>query len=202
MKTPLWLWILLFVLAGFTVATYGRRTAAEALALARADSLAWAQERHDELEGERNDARAALALEVSRNDWTRDSLAGVAAEAESRSQVNLDALAAVLADTAAVPVPDAVRLVVRRAITGLQNEQDVCQLRLMTCEATRVLLGARIRVDSISLIEKDSLLVQYRFQLDDAIAHRRRPAGVLRWVERGLVVYAIVRLGTELLGGR
>ena len=188
------------VLMGGKVLTMDvQNSRAEALAVARADSLEWARERHDSLELERDAARADLVAAVAERDRTRDSLVGAAAEADSRSRDALGRLAAILEDSAAVP--DTVRVVVRAAIGGLGRQRDVCRARLRTCAATRLLLDRRIRADSASLAEKDGLLVEYQGQLHDALARRRRPAGVLRWAERGLVVYAIIRLGSDLLGG-
>ncbi len=199
MRAPVWVWALAAVLAAFSVWSYGNGRAAEALALARADSLTWARERHDSLEVERDAARADLAVAVASRDRTRDSLVEAAAEADGRSRAALGRLAAILEDSSAVP--DTVRVVVRAAIGGLERQRDVCRARLGNCEATRLLLAGRIRADSASLTEKDGLLIEYQGQLHDALARRRRPAGVLRWAERGLVVYAIIRLGSDLLGG-
>ncbi len=193
-------WALLVLAAWAAIAQYGNARAAEALALARADSISWAQERHDSLEVERDSLRQKLQEAVVAHDVERDSLQVVAQEADSSSQANLGRLAAILADTTAGRgIPDTVRIVVVRAIESLEEERDVCGLRLRTCGATRLLLESRIRIDSTSLLEKDSLLFAFQFQLKDAIKHRRRPAGILRWVERGLAAYTIVRVGLDLL---
>lgn len=192
-------WVIVVLAAIGWVKSYGNERAAEALALARADSIVWAQERHDSIEVERDSVRAALALEVARNDHDRDSLARVAVVADSSSQVNLGRLAAILADTTNAAVPDTVRVVIREAVEGLERERDVCQAQLRLCGATRLLLVMRARTDSASIVEKDSLLVQFGVQLEDAIRHRRQPAGLLRWLERGLVGYAILRIGADIL---
>ena len=190
-------WALVILAAIGWVRSYGNERAAEALALARADSIVWAQDRHDSLEVSRESVRQALEAAVQGHDRARDSLP-LAVQAESRSRVNLGRLAAILADTGTA-ISDTVRVVVREAIEGLEEERDVCRARLGTCEATRLLLENRIRIDSTSLLEKDSLLFAFNEQLADAIKHRRWPAGILRWAERGLVLYAIIRLGTDLL---
>lgn len=192
-------WVIVVLAAIGWVKSYGNERAAEALALARADSIAWAQERHDSLEVERDSVRAVLALEVARNDRGRDSLLRIAVKADSSSQASLARLAGFLADASDVAVPDTVRVVIREAIEGLDRERNVCQAQLRLCGATRLLLALRVRTDSASIIEKDSLLVQFGVQLEDAIRHRRRPAGLLRWLERGLVGYAIIRIGADLL---
>ncbi len=195
-------WALVALAAIGWVRCYGDSRANEALAIARADSIGWAQDRHDSIEVVRDSVRAVVALGVARNDSTADSLRGAAVQADSSSRVNLGLLAAILADTGNVSVPDTVRVIVREAVAGLEEARNVCEARLRTCRATRLLLVTRIVVDSSSIIEKDSLLAAFRFQLEDAIKHRRRPAGVLRWAERGLVAYAILRIGTGLLGTR
>lgn len=186
-------WALVVLAAIGWVRSYGNGRAAEALALARADSIVWAQERHDSIEVVRDSVRQELEAAVQVHDGRADSLQVVARGAEDRSRANLGRLAAILDDTAAA-IPDTVLIVVREAIEGLEEERDVCRARLGTCAATRLLLESRIRIDSTSLLEKDSLLFAFQFQLEDAIGHRRRPAGILRWVERGLAVYAILRL--------
>jgi hypothetical protein len=194
-------WALVALAAIGWVRCYGDARASEALALARADSLAWAQERHDSLEVGRDSLRAELAQGVAAHDSTADSLRGVARRADSSSRINLGRLAAILADTADAAVPDTVRVIVREVVAGLEEARNVCEARLRTCRATRLLLASRIRTDSASIAEKDLLLVEFGAQLEDAIEHRRRPAGVLRWLERGLVAYAILRIGSDLLGG-
>ncbi len=194
-------WALVALAAIGWVRCYGDSRANEALAIARADSIGWAQDRHDSIEVVRDSVRAVVTLAVARNDRSRDSLARIAVQADSSSQVNLGRLAAILADTTDAAVPDTVRIIVRVAIAGLEDARDVCEARLRTCRATRLLLVTRIVVDSTSIAEKDSLLIEFQSQLEDAIKHRRRPAGILRWAERGLVAYAILWIGSELLGG-
>lgn len=194
-------WALVALAAIGWVRCYGDARANEVLALARADSIAWAQERHDSLEVERDSVRTVLALEVARNDRDSDSLRRVAVQADSSSRVNLGRLAAILADTADAAVPDTVRVIVREVVGALERERNVCQAQLRLCGATRLLLVVRLRTDSASIVEKDSLLGEFQSQLEDAIKHRRRPAGLLRWAERGLVAYAILRIGADLLGG-
>ncbi len=195
-------WALVALASIGWVRCYGDARANEALAVARADSIGWAQERHDSIEVVRDSVRAVVALAVTRNDHARDSLAGVAVSADSSSQINLGRLAAILADTADAAVPDTVRVIVREVVGALERERNVCQAQLRLCGATRLLLVVRLRTDSASIAEKDSLLDAFQSQLEDAIKHRRRPAGLLRWAERGLVVYAILRIGAELLGTR
>ncbi len=194
-------WALLVLSAIAAVKLYGDNRANEALALARADSIAWAVERHDSLEVERDSARAVLIVAVARHDMTSDSLRGVTVRAESRSRANLGRLAAILADTAGVAVPDTVRVIVQEAIEGLEEERDVCQLRLRVCGETRLLLESRIRIDSTSLLEQDSLLLSFNAQLEDAIANRRRACGLICWGTRGAAVYGIAELIAKLAGG-
>lgn len=195
-------WTLVALAAIGWVKCYGDARANEVLALARADSIAWAQERHDSLEVERDSVRAILAVAVARHDSTADSLRGVAVRADKRSRADLGRLAVILADTTDTAVPDTVRVVIRKAIAGLEEARSVCDARLRTCRATRLLLASRIRTDSASIAEKDSLLTEFGVQLEDAIKHRRRPAGILRWAERGLVLYGIIRIGSDLLGSK
>lgn len=193
-------WALLGLAAIGWVRSYGNERAAEALALARADSIFWAQERHDSLELERDSARQELEAAVQEHDIVEDSLRGAAVGAESRSRVNLGLLAAILADTAP-GLTDTVRIVVREAIEGLEEERDVCQLRLRTCGETRLLLESRIRIDSTSLLEQDSLLLSFNSQLEDAIANRRRACGLICWGTRGAALYGIVELIAKFGGG-
>ncbi len=188
-------WVLLVLSATAAVKLYGDNRANEALALARADSIAWALERHDSLEVERDSVRAVLTVAVARHDSTADSLRGVAVRADGRSRANLGRLAAILADAA---VPDTVRVIVREAIEGLKEERDVCQLRLRVCGETRLLLESRIRIDSTSLLEQDSLLLSFNAQLEDAIANRRRACGLICWGTRGAAVYGIAELIAKL----
>ncbi len=195
MKLPAWAWGALGLLGFLTVWSYGNSRAAEALALARADSLNWAVARHDSLEGSRDSARSALASSILAFDRTRDSLATVAEIAGRRSLVNLARLEDVLNDSMSV-IPDTVRIVVMETIEGLETERNVCQAQLSTCEATRLRLESRIMLDSTSLSEKDSLLGVYNVQLGDALKSRKRPAGPFRWLERGLAVFAIVTIVT------
>jgi len=199
MKAPAWLWGLVIGFGALAIWNYGNARAADALATARADSLATAAERHDALEVERDAARADLAAAVVEHDRDRDSLINVAGIADLRSRLNLAQLADVLHDSASV-IPDTVRIIVTRAIKGLEAERNVCRSQLSTCEVTRLILDARISADSASLNEKDGLLVQYQVQLKDAIAHRRRPAGVLQWAGRVLEAYAIFDIIKNLLG--
>ncbi len=193
-------WALLVLAAIASVKLYGDNRANEALALARADSLAWAQERHDSLELERDSVRQELEVAVQTHDRVRDSLQVLAHQAESRSRINLGRLAAILEDTATV-LPDTVRIVVREAIEGLAEERDVCGLRLGTCEATRLLFESRIRIDSTSLLAKDSLLLAFDDQLAEAIKHRRRACNIVCWGTRAAAVYGIVELIAKFAGG-
>lgn len=195
-------WALVVLAAVGWVRCYGDARANEALALARADSIVWAYERHDSLELERDSVRQELEAAVQAHDIVRDSLTGVAGRAESRSRANLGRLAAILVDTTAGrAIPDTVRIVIVRAIESLEEERDVCGLRLGTCEATRLLLESRIRTDSASLLGKDSLLVAFQFQLEDAIANRRRVCGLICWGTRAAALYGIVELIAKLAGG-
>ena len=93
-------------------------------------------------------------------------------------------------------MPDTVRVIVREAVEGLEQERNVCRTQLILCGATRLLLNRRVRADSASLAEKDRLLAEFQIQLGDALTHRRKPAGPLRWVERGLAITAIVMIVT------
>ena len=195
MKLPAWGWVALILAAVFSIWSYGNGRAAQALALARADSLNWAVARHDSLEGSRDSARTALASSILAFDRTRDSLATVAEVAGRRSRVNLARLEDVLNDSASV-IPDTVRIVVMETIEGLETERNVCQAQLSTCEETRLRLESRIMLDSTSISEKDSLLGVYNVQLGDALKNRKRPGGPLRWLERGLAVFAIVTIVT------
>ncbi len=195
-------WALVVLAAAGWVRSYGNERAAEALAVARADSIVWALARHDSLELNRDAVRLELEAAVQEHDVVRDSLVLVADSAESRSTVNLGRLAAILADTsAAAAIPDTIRIVVREAIAGLETERNVCQAQLRTCAATRILLETRIRVDSLSIAEKDSLLVAFDAQLADAIADRRSSCGVLCWGTRGAALYGIVALVANFAGG-
>lgn len=192
-------WALVILAAVGWVRCYGDARANEALALARADSIFWAQERHDSLEIERDSVRQELETAVQAHDIVRDSLRGVAVGAESRSRLNLGRLAAILADTAP-GLTDTVRIVVREAIEGLEEERDVCELRLRTCWATRLLLESRIRVDSTSLLEQDSLLLSFNAQLEDAIANRRRACGIVCWGTRAAAAYGILEIVRQFAG--
>jgi len=192
-------WALLVLSAIAAVKLYGDNRANEALAVARADSLAWAQERHDSLEFERDSVRQELEAAVQEHDIVRDSLRGAAVHAESRSRANLGRLAAILTDTAP-GLTDTVRIVVREAIEGLEEERDVCQLRLRTCGETRLLLESRIRIDSTSLLEQDSLLLSFNAQLEDAIANRRRACGLLCWGTRAAAAYGILEIVRQFAG--
>lgn len=193
-------WALLVLSAIAAVKLYGDNRANEALAVARADSLAWAQERHDSLEFERDSVRQELEAAVQEHDIVEDSLRGVAVRAENRSRANLGRLAAILADTAP-GLTDTVRIVVREAIEGLEEERDVCQLRLRACAETRLLLESRIRIDSTSLLEQDSLLLSFNAQLEDAIANRRRACGLVCWGTRGAALYGIAEVIAKFAGG-
>lgn len=198
-QVPVWLWAVLVAIAGFSIWSYGNGRAATALAEARRDSLATAAKQHAELELSRDSARVALATAVVAWDVERESLDTRAVQAETASEANLGALAAALADTSS-PVPDTIRVLVGAAIEGLEDERDVCRAQLVTCDETRILLETRIAIDSSSILEKDTLLVAYKDQLDDAIADRSKPAGVIRWTERALAAYGLVELVLRVVG--
>lgn len=192
---PLWVWGALGLLLAFGVWSYGNGRVSEALALARADSLLLAYARHESLEISRDSARLEVHRAVQAFDLARDSLVGVASTAESRSRANLGRLAAILEDSAS-RIPDTVRIVVREAIAGLEDQVRVCQVQLETCAQTRVRLEGRIAIDSSSIAEKDSLLRAYDLQLEDALRNRARPVGPLVWIVRGLAVLKIVEIVT------
>ena len=186
-------WALLILAAIAAVKLYGDNRANEALALARADSLAWAAERHDSLELQRDTFRDSLALADSSWAAERDSLQVVAQGVARRSRVNLGRLRALLADSA-VGIPDTVTIIVERALEGLEAERDVCRAELRTCDERVNLLQVRIQTDSSSIIEKDSLLAAFQFQLEDAIRHRRRTCGIVCWATRAAAAYGILEL--------
>ena len=195
-------WALVALAAIGWVRSYGNDRAATALAVARADSIAWALERHDSLEITADSLRQELSDSVVARDLERDSLVGVASSADRRSRANLGRLAAILADTAtAAAIPDTVRVIVIEAVEAVEAQRDVCFEQLSICAATRLLLEARIRVDSTSLNEKDELLVAFDAQLEDAIANRRRGCGLVCWSTRAAALYGIVELVAKFAGG-
>lgn len=195
-------WILAVGLVVGWVISYGDARAQEALAIAAFDSLRVSDARVQVLEIERQALRDSLASVIVSNDSIRAGLREDAQRAERRSRDARTRLAELLADTS--QVSDTTAAIVEEALEALDDELVTCQLTIDNCDETRVVLDRQVWSLGTSIVAKDSLLVQYRVQLEAAIGRQARPAGAQRWAERGLAVLGIFKAGeilVDLLNG-
>lgn len=190
-------WVLAVGLVVGWVKSYGDARAAQALALARFDSLQISDARVQELELARQELRDSLEEAVQAFNVERQALREVASRAERRSWANLARLEAVLADTASDP--DTLAAIVRETVAGLEEERDVCKAELLNCDSVAEARRLQLFSVSESLVAKDSLLGAYRIQLQAAIRNQAKPAGLIRWAERGLAVVGILKVGEVLV---
>lgn len=189
------------ILLVFSVWSYGNGRAARALSEARKDSLDLALSDHAELELERDSILVRLNASQARQDTIRDSLALLVDRADRRSEANLGALAAALADTV-TPIPDTIRVLVGETIAGLEDQTRLCRLEVASCDVKVSALESEAIILMRSRDEKDELLVASNDQLEAAIAAQGPPEGAfLLWIERGLAAFGLLKLIQGILGG-
>lgn len=182
------------------ISQYGDRRAAEALAQQRLEQLTAEREAKEASWLERDRVNASLDSALAGSQAIRDSLDVLYASADSSAQSDVQTLAPVLA---AIPeLPDSVLEQINRTIRGLEVQIGLCERRLTLRDSDKLLYQQQLVISDSTEGDLRGLLDEYEVQLNDAIKNRRRPAGVLRWVERGLAGYAIVDLVRSLLGGQ
>ena len=191
-------WVLAVGLVVGWVKSYGDARAAQALARQRLEQLQARDVREAELEAEREELRDSLQGIVSSLTIERDSLREVSERADRRSRVHLARLNELLADTGQAVTPELVTTI-EETVASLEAETDACRAELANCDQLAEERRLQLFSTSESLVAKDSLLADYRLELERAIANQAKPAGLLRWGERALAVVGILKVA-ELVG--
>ena len=147
---------------------------AQALAEARADSLAVAMAQHEADWAEFDSLRAVLLDSVATLEGQAGRLYATLASARQTAQARTDAVDSLLARA-----PDTVRIVVGQAIDALEAENEACMSLVDNCEARVALLTAQVSRDTLAIqaarIAAREIADQYR---DEILKVRRSSISV------------------------